>query len=186
MGWAGRVGVFVVHVCRCRSPELRGWGGSFLGQNLFRTQAPPTPSAERGSGWCDISCQLRQASRRQLMPHTCLSQRRCRKRRKWRRGEEVRPSAKSFKAVVESGEGGTEPKSYWRNASRRSPKGHPESGHWGRHGIPAERGWQASQWSKLPKEGERRLVAEPRPLAWSPEMPDLEPGLPRGWGWGSV
>lgn len=36
------------------------------------------------------------------------------------------------------------------------------------------------------KEGERRLVAEPRPLAWSPEMPDLEPGLPRGRGWGFV
>lgn len=36
------------------------------------------------------------------------------------------------------------------------------------------------------KEGGRRLAAEPRPLAWSPEMPGLEPRLPRGRGWGSV
>ena len=84
-------------VCRCWSPESRGWGGSFLGQDLLRIRPPPAPSAERGSGRCDISCQPRQASRRQLMPHSCLYQRRCRKRRKWRRGRKCVHPQKALK-----------------------------------------------------------------------------------------
>ena len=96
------------------------------------------------------------------MPHTCLYRRLCRKRREWRRAKKCVNLQEVLKRGREWG-GGTEPKSYRRNASWHSLKGHPERWPLSRHGITQSEAAGLLRGQSFRKEGERKLVAEPRP-----------------------
>ena len=91
--------------------------------------------------------------------------------------EEVRPPAKSPKAVVESGEGGAEPR------SRRPPKGHPRVDTEADMASPRSEADGLLRGQSFRKEGERRLAAAPGPRPGAPKCRTLNPAcLSTGMG----